>query len=268
MRQTGVMADTKPESTKPGGTLRFRVEDRTRGIESSTWSLVGSRKSGDLYFSGREIMGDLKLSMHESGITRMAWTTIAAASRVATETDRVISRWTASHPLPAGWALVLRLSIPDSSLSEILPPIPERPTKPTVTLPAAGAGRTIEVRVLLGEPGCGGLRLEGEFVEVGRMTLGDGTLVWVTAWSYPTTPDAEEQLVSVRARAISDGASERPVPRVFAWGTDNDMGIPFVLDAGDPRPPEARPPVIPRYDGPPDVVVRTMSAESDRFGVP
>jgi hypothetical protein len=255
------MAATEPTALKAGSTLRFRVEDVTRGVESSTWSVVGSKKSGDLYFSGREIMGDLKISLHKSGITRMAWTTAAASSRVAADTDRVLSRWTATDSFPGGWALALRLSIPDSALSQILPPLPERPAKPTVTLPAAGPGRTIEVRVLLGEPGCGGIRLEGEVEEVGRMVLGDGTKVWVTAWSHPTTADVEEQLVQVRTRALAEGASERPVPRAFAWGHDNDSGIPFVLDAGDPRPIETRRPIVPRYDGSADVFVWEVPAE-------
>jgi len=232
------MVDTEPPAMKAGSTLRFRVEDPMRGIESSTWSIVGSKKSGDLYVSGREIMGDLKLSLHESGITRMAWTAAAAASRVAPDADRVFSRWTGVDSLPNGWALVLRLSIPDSALSPILPSLPERPRKPTVTLPAAGPGRTVEVRVLLAKPGAGGIRLEGELEEVGRMMLGDGTKVFVTAWSYPTTPATEAQLSEVRAHALAEGAAERPVPRAFAWGHDNDSSIPFVLDAGDPRPPE------------------------------
>jgi hypothetical protein len=47
------MAEIEPASMAPGSTLRFRVEDRTRGVESSTWSVVGSKKSGDLYLSGR-----------------------------------------------------------------------------------------------------------------------------------------------------------------------------------------------------------------------
>jgi len=258
-----LMAETEPTAMKAGSTLRFRVEDLARGVESSTWSVVGSKKSGDLYFSGREIMGDLKISLHESGITRMAWTTSVASSRVPADTDRVLSRWTATDSLPDGWALVLRLSIPDSALSQILPLLPERPTRPTVTLPAAGPGRTIEVRVLLGKPGCGDLRLEGEIEEVGRMTLGDGTKVWVTAWSHPTTAETEAQLCQVRASAMAEGASERPVPRSFAWGYDNDSGIPIVLDAGDPRPVEARPLIVPRYDGPGDVVVRELRTETE-----
>ena len=244
------MVDSEPLVMKAGSTLRFRVRDQTRGIESSTWTLVGSKKSGDLYFSGREIMGELKLSMHESGITRMAWTAAAAGSRVAHEDDRVLSRWNAADALPNGWALVLRLSIPDSALSQILPPLPERPGKPTVIIPPAGLGRTVEVRVLLGKPGCGGIRLEGELEEVGRMVLGDGSKVLVTAWSHPTTAATETQLREVRAYALARGATERPVPRAFAWGHDNDSGIPFVLDAGDPRLPEDIPPSSPATTGP------------------
>jgi hypothetical protein len=258
VRQTALMEDTEPPALKAGSTIRFRIEDHTGGIESSTWSIVGSKKSGDLYFSGREFMGDLKLSLHESGITRMAWTAAASASRVAPGANRVLSRWTAIDPLPNGWALVLRVSIPDSPLSLVLPPLPERPRKPTVTLSAAGPGRTVEVRVLLGQPGSGGIRLEGELEEVGRMILGDGTKVFVTAWSHPTTAATEAQLTEVRAHALAERAAERPVPRAFAWGYDNDSGIPFVLDAGDPRPPEDRQPVIPPYDGPSIVVVREV----------
>ena len=93
------------------------------------------------------------------------------------------------------------------------------------------------------------------------MILGDGTKVLVTAWSHPTTVEIEGQLSEVKAHAMAEGASERPVPRVFAWGYDNDSGIPFVLDAGDPRPPATRPPAIPRYDGPPNVVVRAVPTE-------
>lgn len=51
-----------------------------------------------LYVSGREIMGDLKLSLHESGISRMAWTAAAAGDRVAPDADRVLSRWTTVAP--------------------------------------------------------------------------------------------------------------------------------------------------------------------------
>ena len=253
--ETGVVLDAERPAMKAGSTLRFRVEDPTRGIESSTWNIVSSKKSGDLYVSGREIMGDLKLSLHESGITRMAWTSAASPARVAPGADRVLSRWTAVDSLPNGWAQVLRLSLPDSALSPILPPLPERPVKPTVTLPAAGPGRTVEVRVLLGKPGSGGIRLEGELEEVGRMTLGDGSRVLVTAWSHPTTAATEIQLNEVRRHALAEGAAERTVPRAFAWGYENDSGIPFVLDAGDPRAPQDRPSVVPHYDGPPMVVV-------------
>lgn len=256
------MAETAPEVRKPGSTLRFRVADPARGIESTTWSLVGSKKSGDLYFACRETMGDLKLSLHESGVTRLAWTAAEAPSRVSPGDDRVISRWNTTEPLPNGWALVLNLFIPDSALSPVLPPLPDRPRKPTVTLPAAGPGRIIVVRVIVGKPGYGSLHLTGELEEVGRMRLGNGSAVAVTAWNYPTTEDRENQLREVRERALSEGAETRPVPRAMAWGFDNQSGIPFVLDAGDPRPPEDRPLLIPRHDGPPRVVVRPM--ETDR----
>lgn len=103
--QDCLMVETEHPTMTAGSTLRFRVVDPTRGIESSTWSIVGSKKSGDLYFSGREIMSDLKISLHASGMNRIAWTTAVASSRVAPGADRVLSRWNAVDLLPNGWAL-------------------------------------------------------------------------------------------------------------------------------------------------------------------
>ena len=105
--------------------------------------------------------------------------------------------------------------MPDSALSPILPPLPERPASSPLTLPAAGPGRTVEIRVLLGKPGCGGMRLEGELEEVGRMGLGDGSKVLVTAWSHPTTEATEAQLNDVRcARSSGRGCGASSTARL------------------------------------------------------
>ena len=246
---------------KAGSTLRFRVTDAIRGIESSTWSLVGSKNTGDLFFSGREFMGDLKLSLHESGVTRMAWTAQRADRRVEPGEDRVLSRWTSVAELPDGWAYVLRVSIPDSALSPILPPVPGRPRKTIVTLPPAGPGRTVEVRVIAGKPGCGGIRLEGDLEEVGRMVLGDGTKILVSAWSHATTEAAESRDVAEHSKKrLGHRAAQRPSPRAFGWGTDDDFHIAVLIDVGDPRPPEERPAIIPPYDGPSLIEVHEMPA--------
>lgn len=92
----------EPVAIQPGATLRFRIEDPRRGVENSTWSVVSSKRSKDLYVSARQITGDLKLSLHESGITWMAWTPPAAASRLAGHEDRVLSRWTEVQQLASG----------------------------------------------------------------------------------------------------------------------------------------------------------------------
>ena len=129
--------------------------------------------------------------------------------------------------------------------------------RPITTLPPAGPGRVVTVRVLLGAPNCGGIQLEGNMEEVGRMLLGDGTKVLVVAWSDAMTPELEDQLARVRTHALAQG-SERPVPRATGWGTEDATGVPFILDAGDPRPPGTWPSEIPRYDGPPDVYVAEL----------
>lgn len=247
---------------KPGSTLRFRLEDTARGIESSTWSLVGAKRTGDLYFAGRGFMGDLKLSLHASGISRMAWTAAAASQRVGSLEDRAMSRWTIAKPVGAGWALGLRLAIPDAALSSILPPLPSS-SKPTVTLPAPGPGYVVHVSVMIGRPGAGSLRIEGEVEEIGRLLLGDGTRVLVIAWRHSSNEDIEAQLRSIRAEAQANRADERPIPRAFGWGTDAS-GVPFVMDAGDPRDGQDQGADIPYFDGPPSVHVAEMPPAARR----
>jgi hypothetical protein len=257
--ENGLVTDPEPTPLKAGSTLRFRIENAARGLESSAWSLVGAKKSGDLYFAGRGFMGDFKLSLHQSGITRMAWTEVAAEQRLGPDADRAVSRWAVAETLGAGWEMVMRLTIPDSALSPVLPPLPGT-SRPTVTLAAPGPGYVVVVRVMVGRPGAGSLHLEGELEEVGRMLLGDGTQVLVTAWKHPTSEQTEAQLRSIRAQALKEGAGERPVPRCFGWGTDDGSGIPVVFDAGDPREAADRPAQVPYFDGPSNLEVYELDA--------
>jgi hypothetical protein len=146
---------TMPElaTLPPGSTIRFRIYDAVRALESSTWSLVGSKKAGDLYFSGRQIMSDLKVSLHQSGVNRMAWTGPAASSRLAPGEDRAVTRWSGTESLRAGWAMGLRLVILDSALALTLVPLPSKRFRSVIVLPAPGPGMQVVVTVLVGRPG-------------------------------------------------------------------------------------------------------------------
>lgn len=229
------MSDHELDALPAGSTLRFRVTDDERRVQSATWNVVGSRNSGDLYFGGREFIGEFKLSAHASGITRMGWTRPAATARLEPGAERALSRWEHDGEVSPGWRVAFRLTIPDSELTSPAPPAARTRARPILELPSAGRGRAVIVRALLGTPHSGPLTVDGELEEVGRMMLGDGSKVWVLAFSAPVGPDLQEMIDRAK-QAVLAQAESRAAPRAFAWGEENETGVPSIIDLGDPRP--------------------------------
>lgn len=244
-------------ATPPGRTLRFRVQDGSGTSESSTWNVVTIKKTGDVYVGSRDVMAELKLSLHESGIFRMAWTTEEAPQRVANGADRMIEAWSLPEERAPGWRLVLRIDFPTSALSPILPPL--RPRKKTETIPAAGLGQVCVVRIFVAEQGAPDVTFDGDPAGiVGEMQLGDGRKLVVIAWHHNTSAEIEELVKQIHAQAVALGEDVRPTPRCFGWGSDPESGAPYLIDAGDPRPASARTAPEAAYDGKAAVTVAPL----------
>jgi hypothetical protein len=50
----------------PGGTLRFAVTAED-GRRSADWRVWTARNSDDIYVAARQVVGDFKVSLHQSG---------------------------------------------------------------------------------------------------------------------------------------------------------------------------------------------------------
>lgn len=80
----------EPLVQPPGLTLRFAVGDAARR-RSCTWSVVLQKNAGDVFIGARSQMSDTKLSLHRSGVWRLAHT--AQSGRVTVTGDRVLYRY-------------------------------------------------------------------------------------------------------------------------------------------------------------------------------
>src|SRR5664279_6348545 len=75
-----------------GGVLRFGV-GVPDGRRSSTWSVIANKTKRDVYFGPRRGLATFKLSLHESGVYRFAYTEEwAKAQRWPREQDRLIHK--------------------------------------------------------------------------------------------------------------------------------------------------------------------------------
>ncbi len=185
-------------------------------------------------------MSVTRVSLHRSGRWRLAFT--AASGRTASDGDRVLHRYEPPQELAVGWRRGATVIIPHSSLRA---PYPEKLAgrKAVSWWGSSGAARALRFDVLLRDSTAGDLTvvIAGE---VGRVTLDDGSGVWVVASDIPSTPEHERFLDELRGRVRDltsrDGSSagllSLPHPAAMAWGFDNDDGVPILYDLGDPRP--------------------------------
>jgi hypothetical protein len=65
----------EPQRRRPGGSIRWAIGSRD-GARSQSWSIFGNPNHSDIYIGPRTQTGVIKLSLHKSGIWRMAWTEV------------------------------------------------------------------------------------------------------------------------------------------------------------------------------------------------
>jgi len=102
-----------------GGTLRFAMGS-PNGPRSSTWSIIGHKRTRDLYIGCRSNMHEVKVSLHESGRWRFGYTAVAAAAR-GIDSDREMLSYDPPAEVAPGWRHGASVSIPRSSLRESFP---------------------------------------------------------------------------------------------------------------------------------------------------
>ena len=211
-RRRGWFVSPRPRSssgdlvaTRERDTLRFAVGTRTEA-RSSVWRLWVTRD--DVYLAVRMMGQYLKVSLHESGDWRIAWT----ANRDLKEelrADRIIRRWRRPPEFTPGWTQGPSVVIPATSLQRPLPAhvdegakvVWHRPPKP---------GKKLQFMILISRPGARitSVRFPGlSFQTVGQIKLTNGNRVWLVAVEgdlpESESKEAEQIVTATKLRADS-----------------------------------------------------------------
>ncbi len=206
--------------------LRFRVEDRN-GLKSATWTVIGHKNTDDVYIGLRVRMHEVKLSLHRS-TWRLAFTQ-QAAQHLASDSDRLLTRWSPTESLGSGWRRGGTVAVPTSSLATHED---EDAMGGRVSVyPAPPSGFGLRFDVLLGDSNHGDLTVNGAIGEVGRMHFTSGAVCWVVAIEVPVDALYEQGLQRLRSIEAA-GSQAYSAPRGWAWGCSDDDDGPVLIDLG------------------------------------
>ena len=110
------MSDTA--RPRRGLTVRFAVGDPA-GARSAVWRMWTSRTKSDVYVSARALTSVFKVSLHESGDWRHAFTdTTRGMAHVPPGQDRALARWKRPHEFEPGLTRAFEIIIPASEVTK------------------------------------------------------------------------------------------------------------------------------------------------------
>lgn len=127
------------------GPIRFAVAS-AQGLHSGLWSVWGSKS--DYYFGARSIIGDIKVSLHQSGFCRIALNdararTLIEQGLIPAEKDRAFTKWRKPNTPTVGTAQVATLIFPVDYLRNAAPAM--TPKKPAIVFTADAPGNAVEL---------------------------------------------------------------------------------------------------------------------------
>ena len=219
-------------------TIRFVVGDPD-DLRASTWRCwIAGRGKDDIYLAPRPIAGSFKVSLHESGDWRVAFTTefkekMKRQGRWAEGDHRSVARWRKPEQLAPGVVLAFRVIVPASAVS--IPAEPRLLPGDLVWIRPPHENMAAEISLVLtgkdtrvtGWPGKRGMNND----LVGSLNLPSGTTLWLVSRQVDIP-----QLEATNARMSKfipdpDAPLEGPNLRVFATIHD-EAGVPTALFEG------------------------------------
>lgn len=125
-------------------TLRFAVGSPEE-YRSAIWRLWV--QGNDVYLAARFLTGLMKLSLHQSGIWRLAWTEQSGV-RAKGSTDRVQTRWQRPPEFRPGWTQGPAVIIPNSGIQKPFRHSSDEDTTRVVWSPTPKPGHELRFTVL------------------------------------------------------------------------------------------------------------------------
>jgi hypothetical protein len=212
-----------------GKPIRFGVGSEEE-LRSSLWRVWGDKQGA--YLSTRVMTSLFKVSLHQSGVWRMAYTRESGILAEAS-TDRVERRWQRPAEFTPGWTQGPSIIVPSTPLQRGFPANLE--AKGTKWYQPPAGGRKLVFTVLLSARGVPPedwrrVTRQGD-EEVGRVSLPYGETVWLAARYAAIERDEETEAnrllrdirIHVAHSDTIDGASVQVV-------NDPPGGQPNILD--------------------------------------
>jgi hypothetical protein len=217
------------ELAKPG-TIRW-ASGSPDGPRSLTWQVIGARNSDDVYVGARGMMHTQKLSLHESGVWRWAYTQPAAQRYLPPGADALIQRYTETDPIAQGWRHCARIRTPSTTFCPAFDEPRPKDRQPILFFGAPDSPVHLEYHVFIGDAGAPTINVESAFA-VGRMQLTSGKWVWIIGKVW-TIDEYTDQIIS----AMSQVAAQNPQARAGLAVGEAD-GVPQLLDLAELQRPD------------------------------
>jgi hypothetical protein len=209
-----------------GSTLRFAVGEPS-GMRSSTWSVKGGKREKDTYIGSRQAMDNHKLSLHQSGIWRLAEVEERDDGR-----NRLIKRYDPSREVAQGWRFAAQILVPTTSLR---PPFQEKSAsdkRPISWWPPPRPGWALSFAIFVGDETRDPNFAVNLVGVVGSIELPSGAVIWILVEEL-NFAEHEPQIEGIREAMKKNRTRGTIYPAGEAWGTEVETGRPVVYDLGD-----------------------------------
>jgi hypothetical protein len=229
-----------------GQVLRFAVGS-ARGARSRTFRLWTEPGKSDVYIAGRRMGSSVKVSLHEPGPARFAYTREYARhpDAIVKEHERAIREWERPRPVFPGNPMVrpFAIIVPWNEVIDRGNPehgdVTWTPQPPDRSCVAFGVQH-----LALGDIGSRSVdvNLPAGVDLVGQVRLADGTIVIVTAHVEELSPHNLKVIEMVRGARALDADGNRVRLSVLLFGVEPD-GMGKFMDVTPPWDKGSGPPV-------------------------
>ncbi|MCJ7655077.1 MAG: hypothetical protein MUO97_07245 [Dehalococcoidia bacterium] len=217
--------------------ISFAITDGIgrRAATWKCWAHTGKKKS-DIYLACRELGGYLKISLHQSGDWRIAYTQEFFKENLSTFPDkrdnRVIMQWPRPPQIAEGITLAFRIITPYSAVSTALDiPLP----KHIISIPVPPDNRAVEIAAIITAPYTlvsnwpGRNSMDTQLI--GLMVLDSGETVWIV---HRVTDIPDLGTLQAMPRFFNgkdeDDLARAQSPRVLVFGNEKD-GSRVIIDS-------------------------------------
>ena len=223
------------------GTIRWATghPDSPRSL---TWTVVGARNSDDVYVGTRGLMGAAKLSLHQSGVWRLAGTPRRGKNANFREEFRLIERYEATTELAPGWVHAVRIRTPSTTFRPAIAERRPRDKQPIRFYPTPDLPLHLEYHVVLGDSAAQ-VATVNDAITVGQMALTSGKRVWIIA-AFWEIDEVTQQVIDLANENAAKGARQLWI-RLGQCRWHPDLPRSRGGEAARITPPPLRPAVTP-----------------------